>query len=1791
MVDSSGTATVMQDPTKGPYDGSDDTLVGVVNNSGSPVKALAVSSPNPVFAFDGDGICSPTYHASPSCPFGNTGYEGPGVGFGLISPDFTNGVVAFSPSGIASNGGTAYFGLESALTGANQITGAQQTPTITPLNSLGGGDPSTVAKQCSKGGPVNCATGDFWHTFHDLSVPGRGPALDLSRTYNSLDAANDGPFGFGWASTYSMSLTTDASGNVTVHQENGAQETFNPFSNNVYFAPSWVLATLVKNVDGTFTYTRRARQIFNFSAAGQLTSLKDLNGYTTTVLHDVNGHITTVTDPAARSLAFSYGANGRVAQVTDPANRKVTYTYDTAGNLTQVNDVANQPTRFGYDGSHHVQTMQAPRGGMYTNIYDASGRVTSQRDPVNASPTTFVYTSSGTTITDPKGIVEVQNYTNGLLVSKTTGYGTSQAVTWNYTTDRATAGMTSVTNAADPSHPTTYTYDPAGNLTSIRDALGRTASASYDALDDMTSATDGNNVRTTLLYDGAGNLLSRSTPLVGTAQNQVFAYGYGDATHPGDVTSVTDPDGKVWHDSYNLNGYLNIATDPLGDATRYCYDGVGRPTQTITPIGSNRGITCGLLNQNYSYLYDTDAFGAVTATKDPLFANSDPTHHRTVTHYDADHNRDSFTDANNNVTTYAFDLADRLTTVTRPDHTTLSYGYDADGNRTSSTDGATHITSYHFDDAGLPKAKTSETDPDNRTTTYTYDRKGNRLTKQDNGGNCGATPKVSCTTFGYDVANELTAVTYSDGTTPNVTGITYDGDGQRTAMTDGTGTSHWIWDSLHRMTSSTNGSGKAVGYGYNLRGGETSITYPNGVGTVNRTYDDAGRLSGVTDWLSQATSFGYDRDSNLTTESYPNGTTGSVTVDPTDSITSVSHAPTTTPSAPFASFTYGRDGANQVGSVASTGVPADNHTYSYTPLEQLSGVDAARYGYDGADNLTTLVDSTPQAFDAANQLTAAAPPITLVGSDQGGDTGLSSKTTLKLPAGHAANDQVIVATNIPGNKASPTVSGYTLVGTFATGATANDTKTVVFRRTALAGDTSAVINYGSLFSKSAVLVDYRGVDPATPIDVSTSATALAANAVTVPSLLTTADDRLLTLTADSNASASGATWVAPAGMTPVVANNLSGRATAVADQTLGAPGPTGTRTANLTSGVTASLVGVSLALRHAAVTPGPTSTTFGYDTRGNRTSVTPPGGAATNLSYDQANRLTAYGTTATYAYDGDGVRQSKTVSGTREAFVWDESGDLPLALMDGTTAYIYGPGGVPLEQITTAPPAISLVGSAQGGDGGAASKLTLTLPTGLAANDQIVVSSTTGGNKTTPTVAGFSTVGTYATGTTSTDAKSVVFRRTAAAGDTQVILDYGTSFPKTVVLGVYRGVDPTTAIDAIASGTALAANAVTVPSITTSKANERLLLFTGDNNTSVNGKTWVPPAGMTTVVANNLSPRASALADQTLTSAGATGSRTSNLTGGTASLVGVMLSLSQAPFVPAVLYYHQDQAGSTRALTNANSSVVATYTYDAYGRAQASTGSIANPFGYGGQFTDAESGLVYLRARYYDPTTAQFLSRDPVAPPTPAPYEYSDGDPLNANDVLGLSTCKKPHGILDVAGSVFDCISKGDVGGAAETTASGGLRTASTAIANSPGGMLLGVASRATGVTIGGCVSADAVAGIDVTDSLCYYATPSGQDGLAFSYGAGPGAPIGVSLMGGISTSNAQCLSDLNGWFQYWSIGGGAGIVGGAQDEIGHNKAGRQIGVGTVGVGYGGYAPAPVTVAAGGSYTWTFPSF
>jgi RHS repeat-associated protein len=71
-------------------------------------------------------------------------------------------------------------------------------------------------------------------------------------------------------------------------------------------------------------------------------------------------------------------------------------------------------------------------------------------------------------------------------------------------------------------------------------------------------------------------------------------------------------------------------------------------------------------------------------------------------------------------------------------------------------------------------------------------------------------------------------------------------------------------------------------------------------------------------------------------------------------------------------------------------------------------------------------------------------------------------------------------------------------------------------------------------------------------------------------------------------------------------------------------------------------------------------------------------------------------------------------------------------------------------------------------------------------------------------------------------------------------------------------------------------------------------------------------------------------------------------------------------------------------------------------------GSVA--FHDAGQYTDSESKLQYLRARYYDPHTQQFLTVDPIADQTGQPYAYTGDNPVKGADPSGMCSASAKTG-------------------------------------------------------------------------------------------------------------------------------------------------------------------------------------
>lgn len=121
--------------------------------------------------------------------------------------------------------------------------------------------------------------------------------------------------------------------------------------------------------------------------------------------------------------------------------------------------------------------------------------------------------------------------------------------------------------------------------------------------------------------------------------------------------------------------------------------------------------------------------------------------------------------------------------------------------------------------------------------------------------------------------------------------------------------------------------------------------------------------------------------------------------------------------------------------------------------------------------------------------------------------------------------------------------------------------------------------------------------------------------------------------------------------------------------------------------------------------------------------------------------------------------------------------------------------------------------------------------------------------------------------------------------------------------------------------------------------------------------------------------------------------------------------------------YHADGLGTVRTLTDENGNVTDQVIYDAFGRLIAELGNTDNSFRFTGEQFDEASDLYYLRARYYDPETGRFISRDSFEgfqddPQSLHKYTYAHNDPVNLTDPSGNVALSEYAALLGRVASV-----------------------------------------------------------------------------------------------------------------------------------------------------------------------------
>ncbi|THD04527.1 hypothetical protein B1991_17385 [Rhodanobacter lindaniclasticus] len=137
-------------------------------------------------------------------------------------------------------------------------------------------------------------------------------------------------------------------------------------------------------------------------------------------------------------------------------------------------------------------------------------------------------------------------------------------------------------------------------------------------------------------------------------------------------------------------------------------------------------------------------------------------------------------------------------------------------------------------------------------------------------------------------------------------------------------------------------------------------------------------------------------------------------------------------------------------------------------------------------------------------------------------------------------------------------------------------------------------------------------------------------------------------------------------------------------------------------------------------------------------------------------------------------------------------------------------------------------------------------------------------------------------------------------------------------------------------------------------------------------------------------------------------------------MVLLMLWLGGVAHAGTVTYVYTDAQGTPLAEADASGNITATFDYAPYG--SQALGTPPSGPGYTGHVNDPDTGLVYMQARYYDPTVGRFLSVDPVGPmPGDAfnfnRYGYADSNPITNIDMDGRCTGSNIH---DKVGNCVD---------------------------------------------------------------------------------------------------------------------------------------------------------------------------
>lgn len=1133
----------------------------------------------------------------------------------------------------------------------------------------------------------------------------------------------------------------------------------------------------------------------------------------------------------------------------------------------------------------------------------------------------------------------------------------------------------------------TYTYqlNENGLVTEISDSSGRTVHFYYDENNCLKIYENAVGERTYYTYDEAHRLLTA-------------AYDTG-AVY---VANTYDEQGRV------ISQDDGLAETPLTFFSYTQNEETGAGTTSVT----NR------LGQTATTCYDANG-NVVSETNEA----GDTVHYT----YDENGNQTSIKDANGNLQLYQYDAQNQLIQITDAYGTNTHMRYNCDNLLSTSYNDNGERVSFSYNPYGQI---TIRTDQNKNSTFYTYNENGQLIGEKDQKGSkkyeyTGAWQTRITDYLGgvtqceYDAAGNRTAVIRQDGARETTT---YDAMGRVTSTTNTSGgVTLYTYDALGNISTMTNPAGGVTTYRYNDIGWLTSVTEPDGA-SLTYTTNAEGLITSVTDSLGRTTSYTYDAVGNIRTQTDSDGVTTSYTYDGSGNVTSTTIDGKTS----YAEYYPNGKIAKETDQSGISTVYTYDHNWRLSNVTRDTG-EAISYTYDSCGNLSKEIDAL------GNQ--------TIYTYDSRGN--VLSKTD---PMGNITNyiydaaDNVICQIDALNNR---TNYHYDSQGRLteliqADGSTYTFTCDTADNITSVTDPVGNTISY-SYDNQNRCIAVYDGYGNLVEQNTYNYAGDITKTSDALGNLTYTRYDserQVIAMTKTSGEQESQASYIYDAAGRIIQTIDAADNPVTITYDTLG----------NITSMTNA----------------GGHTTTYQYDDRGNLIEETNPIQAATRYTYNASDLLesitNAAGDKTTYTYDLLGRVTSRTDEIGTTYYTYDKNSNILTVEENGATIqrtydalnrvtsytdyagrtvrYAYDEIG---NLISLTYPGGEIIRYTYNPDG--------TLATVIDADGNVTGYSY---DKNTQLVSirrpdGSQERKTY-------DAAGKLTGQQDTAADGTILQDYSYNYDGygNIIATVGLTPDP----EAIAAtvkdrdmeyneaGQLIRYNGQKIRydqngNMTYGPLNGKMTTFHYDCRNRLikaGGITYTYDAennriastenGTTTEYLIDTRPQLSQVLCEYQNQ-----QQTVRYTYGNGQLISQTQDQGEETETGQTLYFHYDNLGSTRVLTDQNGAITGTYTYGIYGELlsgdTSQTGYLYN--GAYGVHTDT-NGLYYMRARYYNTDIERFISQDiltgnPENSQSLNRYAYCQGNPVNQNDPfglcpMGLTTRQWIHLGLDLLGCI-----------------------------------------------------------------------------------------------------------------------------------------------------------------------------